>query len=505
MTTKGQSLFQAANSERGLAGTGTALGALLSFFATAVGNGAVNGPLANFIFVDGSYSGAVTEGSLNAPFTTIADAMAAITQDNTTVYVLPGTYAENVTIPATFNGIVLMGSGRRNTFITGAASGAGVSVGLTATTATPQTFEIHDISISRGANAGIPLNISTTSTTGFQGGVLLQNVDITANGANALPMSLTSLGALTMLNCTVSGTALADPLINTVASAVLRGCTFASLTVSYNADIVGTVPAAGRGPVYLLGGTIVGGALTVTQQPDVVCDPSVRVGSLVGSTLTVGVAVVQAPKIEFHGQQGVPGSGTCNIALPTAAAQASVLILDNATLYDATVDISSAGGTQPISARGVTLAGTTGVIALAGAGACQLDVRGMKGGAAIPYTVAGAGAHTVDRDKIVGLSATVNAAATTFRFGLDAPFAAEPPFPAGVTYAVYGTNEAPAANLDDYLTVTAKSVTQFVTGAMTAAKEIDITIIRTGQLALAVGSTRGPRSLRAGGGPLFWR
>jgi hypothetical protein len=53
--------------------------------------------------------------------------------------------------------------------------------------------------------------------------------------------------------------------------------------------------------------------------------------------------------------------------------------------------------------------------------------------------------------------------------------------------------------------VTAKSVTQFVTGAMTAAKEIDITIIRTGQLALAVGSTRGPRSLRAGGGPLFWR
>ncbi len=481
MTTKASSLFQAALSELG---NNTAVAMLLGFLSSSVGNG----PLPNVIFVDGS-APAGGNGSIGAPFDTIAGANAAISQSNTTIVVLPGTYAENVTMPITFTGLALVGLSRRNTTISGVAGAAdvGTSVQLAATDATPQSFEIRNLTITRGANAGRPLRITTTSTTGFGGGVILNDVAVISNAANADVMTLTSLESLTMINCTVTGTSLATtagcPLTN-IAGASMRGCTFQDLLISFNTD-VGVVPAAGRGSILLTGGTRVTGTLTFQQQADVICDASVRVGNIAGSSLSIGVAVAQAPRFQFHGQQGTStaAGSTVVITMITPAATPSVYDFTGATFHAAIVSlVAGAAGTQPVNAQGIRLGAAAGVVALTGVGVIALDVRGMSGGAVIPYTASHA-THTVDRSKIVANGAAVTAAAKTFTLGTGgtAPFAVEPIWPAGATFAITGTRtDATHTVAPDVLSVTAQSATAFTTGAQTNATTVSFVITRTG-------------------------
>ncbi len=492
MTTTGQSLAQAAISE---IGSSTALARLLSFLGANVSPGGV-GSLTNVLFVDQAYDGSSPTGSISAPFPTVTEAMAAITEDNTTVVIFPGTYAELVVIPPTRNGISLVGLSRRNTRITGTGAAATSTVLFHPTSQLAVDFELSELTISSTSVGGVGIDLDASGAgtpTSALANVLIQNVDCLAVGDAALGM--VSVGGFTVRNCFFD-----DVTASNCGPGKFSNCTMTFLGLGYNAA-AGVLPSDGRGIVRLEAGTRVSGALELTNHPSVYVDESSVVGSISADVLSVSGGL--APVIEFYGQQGTTLiDGTISIILPTAAVTASKVDFSGSTLRAPSVAVSTAGGTQPFDFRKADLKHAAGVVALTGAGVGALDVRGMTAKVAIPYTVAG-GAHTVDRDRIVALSAAVTAAAKTFTFGTTAPFDLEPPFPAGATYAVTGTDQAAAAALDDYLTVTAKSATAFTTGAMTNAKTIDIVLTRTGQLALASPAAR-PRLFTRAGPFLFF-
>lgn len=474
MTTKGESLVQPCLSELG---NGTNTAQLLQFLARAAGN--PNLPLPNMFVVDGSYTGSGHDGSWSAPFLTIGAAMAAIAADNTTVIVMPGTYTENVVVPPTRNGIAIVGLSRANTTITSTGPAAS-AVTFTPTSTAALSFEMSELTVTSASAGGTGIKISgffSGANTPALSNLVLSNVTVVVDPAVVAAVVISSLNGATVTGCNFIGN---ETLFSNVSRATINGCFFSALNVSFDSD-AGVVPVSGRGTISVGGGTNVAGTFTIAAQAQVVFDASTSVGSVAHSGLSVNAANTLAPSFTFRGVQGTAAvPGTFVLQLPTAAALASLVDISESKLYAASVSIiAGAAGTQLVRAIGLRIMAAAGVVALTGPGVIGLDVRGMAGGANVPYTVAG-GTHTVDRSKIVLPATAIAGAATALTFNAGI-LAGQPPFPTGATYSVtFGQNVAVAAT--DIPFTTLHTPTTFTLTSANAGTTADIVITRAGTL-----------------------
>jgi parallel beta-helix repeat protein len=143
--------------------------ALLLILALVAGSGIVPVPVhaaGNTLYVNPTYNSS-TPGWGTLRFDNIQSAVNASTGD--TVYVYPGTYAENVTVPSSASGLTLRSlSGKALTIID--AHNADNGVKINATNVTIDGFTIKNAQVSGGGVAGIYIN--------NVGGALIENNEI---------------------------------------------------------------------------------------------------------------------------------------------------------------------------------------------------------------------------------------------------------------------------------------------------------------------------------------
>jgi hypothetical protein len=420
MSAKAQSLLASAVNDVGNAGP---LFQLLSFLAAQSGGALTATPLPRVLFVSNLAVVAGANGSIVAPYATIAAAMAVLV-DGGTIVIAPGTYAEAVVVPAARRNVSIIGYGT----VTIAAT-AGISLSYLPTgaysAANPPRLYLENLIIG-GAAAGLTVNGSGLASVGAS--VVLNNVnDVSLTGSELrFCDSIEAHG----------GTFTAPVAIAASRQAFLNDAVFSAgagggLTLDYDAANAGIV-ATHSG--YNLNGCTVS-LITHANEATVACNKSVTVINYAVSSLSATAAF--SYNINFQGRiTGTMALGTLpntnGLTQPTINLQSSTIAALTVVSDDAT-----AGG-RTILAQGSSILSVT---SNGGDATVALNVRG---GLRPPTLTFGAN-FRLNRDQIAIRNVTFPNAATPFTFGAGV-FAAEPAFPTGVTYSVaYGQRLVVAA------------------------------------------------------------
>jgi hypothetical protein len=183
----------------------TAILAVMSFSVLS-GNS-----VAGTIYVDGTFTGLVSDGSLLLPYKTIGDGIGGAAPGDT-VKVFPGVYEENVVISK--NNLTLSGTGPDTTVVKGKAGttmkvSANVSCGIEGMTVTGSTTD------------GIYITPSSSATS-----ITIKNVVSVANTRNGFYQPPSDAVTVLASNCTLVGNA--GDGVKCGSSSVFRNCIAAS-------------------------------------------------------------------------------------------------------------------------------------------------------------------------------------------------------------------------------------------------------------------------------------
>jgi len=441
----------------------------------------------NYLVVNGAYLGATELGTYCEPYRTISAALLAITSDNVAVLIAPGTYREDLTIPPTFSGISLLGSGQANTIIAGSGTLAQPLVTISPTVDTVESLEIADLTIDSQQDAlALLVDGSAALQAGlasaFYRGMFLRNVTLRVQDAAPGIAILQSFIALDVRDCLFEGDRfLALPFeIRNVHEGRIVSTQASAIRVNYD-ELTYTPARFARGEIVLTGGTRVAGNLTIRGRASIRCDKGVFANNIDASSLTI--IDQSGPTIEFHGEQGTRDGGSATFDLPGIALGDNVVLSLRGALLYSTTQVTSLGGflggVQNVDLRDADLYGT---LVMVGPGTVQVDFRGSQA-TATPRFVSIGPAHIVDRDSAV-FDNVDYAIAGNFPvvFGVSPPFAlAEPPFPVGALYAVttqfVGPN--PPAVFSDLPVVTISSDTGFTMTAPSVTPDLRLNIVLT--------------------------
>lgn len=223
------------------------------------------------------------------PFATIGRAM-SLAASGETIIIGPGTYAENVVIPATLSSLNIIGFGIYGTVIQPLA-GIALSYAATSTGTVMTRLRIENMSL-----VGVTDGLSVTSAlapSGFQDGVYLDHVFASSSGG-VTALRFAVCNNVSMVDCVTP--AADDVRITTVSSATIRNCETGQLRFSYlPADAV--KPSLGVRRKYVYDSHFNGA--DVTSIDDVVFDFGCVSDAAV--TATVVDDALGSGRFEFHG------------------------------------------------------------------------------------------------------------------------------------------------------------------------------------------------------------
>lgn len=253
--------------------------------------------LSNYVYVDGVNGNDATavRGSLLNPFLTIQAALDAA-QAGDTVLINPGTYSENLVMPAT-NNLVIQGSGKQNTIIDGQASFAFVCQ------ADIQALEIRDLSMVNNAATGtLIVNYNGTVIAGafLTGELRLVNLFVANSGAGD-SYELGSLNNFWVESCTGGGI-----VAHEVSKGSITGCDLISLDYEYDPNNETPLPLQGVDEVVVLAsefpsGILHGSGTTDENVGQLVVGPDVIAGGGITARVTDDALYADGGKLTFRG------------------------------------------------------------------------------------------------------------------------------------------------------------------------------------------------------------
>ena len=427
--------------------------------------GQLNPLLPRVWFVDGGVASSGS-GSIGTPFKTIGAALSMASAGDL-VWIAPGTYVENLTLPNIDN-LTICGSGKNSTIIKAATGSTTPTIKWAPTTGTYTKLAIRDLTIQNLENgttgtggetgqclfldgSGIAVGTSTSfitqacildsvvldkgSSTGD--GFYLRTVDkMFVRGGNGT----TILGNVAGWNC--SGM-LVNPGYMLVETTII-GNGVTGFSLSYD-DTAGQIrPVGGRQGVNLANASTVYGSVTLSKAPLFGTAPdTVIFGDVTATSLSIFTSPAHAPAIRIAGQVGSPAApAAITVTMPaiTAGAVAGGAIpyvdLSDAVIWGSATKVVTMQGTAGGAVRFAPVAhrarfeqlpeGSATVKVYAGT-ATDFDIRGsFFKQSALGQVAATDG--TIDRDHHSFTSVASPSSQTI-----------APPYPSGVSLTPYPT------------------------------------------------------------------
>jgi hypothetical protein len=443
--------------------------------ALAAGGGVAS----KYIYVSNASTSTLTpDGSFAAPFLTVQSAINAATA-NTSIYIMPGTYSENV-VMRDLDGIAIIGSSEVNTIITNATAGHTFSwVPGAVTGALVNKFVMYDIELANtdtvaGAHAlHIDANAVVFPDTFCSEEFDMHTVDCEGNGDETDVVAYArNVGNMYWTHGDITG---GNLYVTNPSEFITRQVSVGTLLAPMNfvAEYDGNNPhnGLGRSNITISEGSVVYGDLSILGHPILQTDQgSIVLGDVTG-TLTSFYASGRdyCPLLSLRADFGIVGGAGGNITLTFPDPQTSgsaFNYVDFSQAHIAGVVTLTKTNFLPATARGIAYVSGTAEFHLGTAnsisanGYVALDLRGAI---YLQAALQATGAASIDRDVITFVQ-TISASPTTVPIS--------PPLPTGATYSVaVGPSTATA------FSVTSKAVNQFVlTGP--ASGTADITISR---------------------------
>lgn len=386
------------------------------------------------------------DGSLNAPFNTIQEALTAAAA-NTLIRVAPGTYPEALVWPNTDN-LAVYGAGYGLTSVTGSATPGVHTLQWVPPSGSFDRMGVRDLTLACSNNGGqcLYLDGNGTLSGGFANFLtrlsVFENVPLQKSGtgdaaflrATGAIEVRSSVGSYDAAQLETSGWMGNTTLLNTglvVFNRAILGLT-GGQSLAYTWDNALTRPLGGRQGVFLINGTSCRGSVVFARTPlfAAAVDTSIS-GAITDTGLTTFGAPIHAPIISLAGSVGSPAvPAAITLALPPIASGglAFPFIVLSGTYYGAITISSTGAGPAPFTRNNVD--GRNGRfrsgIITAGA-STDIDLRGATVAQA-NLAVTGSGA--IDRDVCTVSGVALIAGVTAV------PIA--PPLPPGGT-ALYPT------------------------------------------------------------------
>lgn len=401
-------------------------------------------------FVNGGAAGG-GNGSFRSPFLTVGAALAAASAGDV-VYVAPGTYVENLTIPDVDN-LTLRGAGKNSTIIKAATGSTTPTVKWAPASGTYEKLTLRDLTIQNLENGQLCLSLDGdgTAVASFAqfmrtscilDGVVLDKGTSTGDAYyfRSVDKMYVSDGNGSTISGNVAGWNGSGQWLNP-GYVLLRGTILGNgvtgFTLTYD-DTSGQVrPYGGRQGFNLADTSTVYGAVTLTKAPLFGTAPdTVIFGDVTATSLSIFTSPAHAPAIRIAGQVGSPAApASITVTMPaiTAGAVAAGSIpyvdLSDAVIWGSATKVVTMQGTaggavrfQPVAhrARFEQLPEGSATVKVYAGTSTDLDIRGsFFRQSAIGQVAATDG--TIDRD--LHSYTTVASPGTP---------AISPPFPAGV-------------------------------------------------------------------------
>jgi len=259
--------------------------------------------LSRTLYVDGGTVVPLPQqsGSIAAPFSTIATALAAATliaAGLVTIRITAGNYAESIVLPPR-DGLALIGDGISETIITGAVGSATLSWAPTAAEgATINTFECRNLSLRAAAGQrAVDFLSSTAAPSTMLGATGVGALFNQVFAASAVGSRFRRIGRMTFSMCAFGGAVILEACSNV---AFQDSTVLDNLDVSWDEAFAGGVPGLGREVVSVLSNTFLQGFITAREQSAIDVDETVEVrGVFDGVGLSTSGAI--APRFRLHG------------------------------------------------------------------------------------------------------------------------------------------------------------------------------------------------------------
>ena len=312
--------------------------------------GQLNPLLPRVWFVDGGVASSGS-GSIGTPYKTIGAALSAASAGDL-VWIAPGTYTENLTLPNIDN-LTICGSGKNSTIIKAATGSTTPTVKWAPTTGTYTKLAIRDLTIANmengvtgtGAEPGQCLYLDGNGTAILVSGdqvaqflstalvidnVVLDKGSSTGDGyyfraVDKMYVSdgngSTILGNPAGWNCSGQWINVGYALVS--ATSLGNGSTAFTYTYDYTIGVV--KPTGGRQGFNLLNGTSAYGAVTLTKCPLFgAASDTAFYGDIIATALSISTAPMRAPAIRIAGQIGTPGApAAITVTMPAVSAAAA--------------------------------------------------------------------------------------------------------------------------------------------------------------------------------------
>ena len=425
-------------------------------FLQELDNGGVPGTagLSTCCFVDPGAPGPGVRGSLELAgrFKTIQAAINAAL-DGDAVVVAPGTYVEDVTIPATLLNIVIQGIGRP-TIINAMAR---------ATVLVPRVVRdgivvIREMFI---GNTGPDACVESSCVTPFggpQGTLLLYElVCFKAGGPSGAVLRMSGRSSVEIANCAIDSDA---SYFSQCAIVITSGCSLADVFLLIDATTAPVTPDTSG--IFVMRASSQAGKVTMTGAPQLFVDEGCEVGEIDATAVKTFLAPNRGPSWIIRGAC----TGLCDIVYPDVGYDNAGAFFANPPAFD--------GATAQFDG-GVTIGGTpaatkrfsnTSCIEAAFSGSLNVGNKvdfNARGASLLGGISVGASDGTIDRDQHqVGPSACAPGynfiGSTISPFGTTIPIS--PPFPAYVGSQYIVTAEPSTPNLSMTI-VDAKTPTAF--------------------------------------------
>jgi hypothetical protein len=312
--------------------------------------GQLNPLLPRVWFVDGGVASSGS-GSIGTPYKTIGAALSAASAGDL-VWIAPGTYVENLTLPSIDN-LTICGSGKNSTIIKAATGSTTPTIKWAPTTGTYTKLAIRDLTIQNlengvtgtGAEPGQCLYLDGNGTAILVSGdqvaqfltsalvidnVILDKGSSTGDGyyfraVDKMYVSdgngSTILGNPAGWNCSGQWLNVGYALIS--ATSLGNGST--AFTYTYDYTIGVPKATGGRQGFNLLNGSSAYGAVTLTKCPLLgAASDTAFYGDLIATSLSISTAPMRAPAIRIAGQIGTPGApAAITVTMPAVSAAAA--------------------------------------------------------------------------------------------------------------------------------------------------------------------------------------
>lgn len=389
-------------------------------------------PFSLALYVDGGTATLVSDqnGSVGRPFSTIAAAVAAMT-DNTAILVMPGTYPENI-VWRDLENTALVGVDASSVVISPAVGDA--FSWTPAVAAVIQTFTIESLTFKPQSGRSLVLDGANTGSFLKQGarirGVVFSNASATTD------ISMNIINSAFLFECT--NTSGGDVEVFNSASVIFLNAVFPASKLTVSWDGLKPKPSNGRRNVAL-GGTSVFRDIVMDKSPWVL----ILANSLVINSITDTGLVFDAgsggPILMCFGSIGFfGGGGGVTLAYPDAPPGTARLMFTQADL-SGPIKLSVPGQTRlPVDMRGVVFR-QTGPATVNIGDFLDMDARGSSYLSQGIFAVSGGPDQgTLDRDtwNIYGVP----------DFAVPTSIPISPSFPGGTTqYTVTPNTTNPVA------------------------------------------------------------